>query len=288
MTFCTINGVTIPTAADAWEEEQEEIGSVEERGLNSSLTETHVGRVRTFTAACIPKTPAEGLALEKLINGDGQRFSYASNVYSSKGVAPKSGGSYALAAAVQHDGSVEVASASFIEYALANKMSRRNGWAPTDGWSLLFFENATGSHYAVTGAVAVTRGASSGNPAGVTQYEDGVAGSYGVGNFLDLAADGDVGLHGYSYGGGAGAKRFDNVVALPFALPSSTWAAALYAFHAANPWPSMRQVTLSGDCVSDEQVTCIGRARRIKVKQLVIDGTRYNNARAVAFELIEV
>lgn len=280
MSHLTFNGITLPTVAGSFREAPEFIGD-DGRGQAGEHGENVVARKRAWTVTLVAQSQAVAVKMRRYLEGEGQSWRFDDNAYSFKGEGPKAGGSYTVSG-----GKVEVASTSFIEWALASALTRGLTWAPTQGWTLGCRkvltaaeggDDATFQRHIAIGTVAVTRG-SSANPASVTQYLNGSAGNHAMGNWIDVASDGDVGLHGYSNAGAGADYDYDDVWFLPFALESS-WIAGLDAFLAsAGAHSRLKRVVLAGDAIEDASgVEVYVRAVGIPRKRRVVAGTPSSN-----------
>ena len=297
MPHFSINGVPWPQKADSVEESPDEVGAVDDRSLGGTGTSTRIARKRKWKSSSVMHIASEGEAWRRLVEGDGQCWGFTGTggaAFSSKGLGPSSGSfSTASSGGVLGTGKVTPASGSSIGFTLARRLSVPGGWLATKGWTLLFWkklavadggDGSTYFHHVVTGAVGVTRGATA-NPAGVSTWRNGVLGSYGVGNWLSVGTT--TAWWGYSDAGVAAAYDYSNVVVLPFVVPTS-WVPFLYAFHAANPWPSMPRVRLGGDVVEDVGgVDVLCKAPRIAQRAVILNGTPRTNARVLDLDIRE-
>lgn len=253
MAYLTYNGITLPTLAGSFRETTEHIGD-EGRGQAGEYGDNLVARKRTWACTLVAQTKATAVKMRRYLEGEGQAWRFDGTAYSFKGEGPKAGGSFSVAS-----GKVNVGSNSFIEFALANALTRGLTWAPTQGWTLGVRKVLTGGdggdgstyvRHIATGSVAVARGAAA-NPVGVTQYKNGVAGNHSMGNWIDVASDGDVGIYGKTNANGNAAYDYDDLWFLPFAVESS-WVAGLDAFlAAAGAHSRLKRVVLAGDALED-------------------------------------
>lgn len=283
MTFIKVNGITIPVAGDSFEEEQLPIGDVSARSaagiLNMSMATTK--RRWTFTTPILAAALAEQYRI--WIEGRTQVFGFGTNLLSAAGCTT------AVAATPTHTatgghiaGRVTVASAEFFGVNLLNKFYRPLGWSPTDGWTIGFWTFRTIASdsvsadawydYVVSGAVSVVRG-SSANPASVTQWRDGVVGSFNAGIIINVEETSPfVGVAGYRLGGVALAKDYSDLFFVPFAMPD-TWRTELNTFRQTNELGLAPMVKVSGDWVPDATpVSCIGRCRTIRQRVATLKG----------------
>jgi hypothetical protein len=293
----TINGVHWPMAVDSVEEEPDEVGEVLTRSLNGRAVGTRIERKRRWRGRSVFHVAAEGEAWRRFVEADGQAWDFLSpNAASSKGVGPSSGG-FAVAATdgVHGLGKVTPGSGNFFGINLQRRLGVPGGWSPATGWTLLFFkrlsvgdggDGVTYVHHVVAGSVAVNRGVSA-NPVGVQQWRNGVAGSYGVGNWLSVGTT-TTALWSFSDAATAAAYAYSGLVVLPFVVPAA-WVPGLTAFHISQTWPGVARVRLGGDVVVDAggPVDAIARVRKLPQRSLMLAGERRNNARVLELELME-
>lgn len=288
MPFAAVHGITLPIRREQWKLVPDIVGADDERADDGSLLTSETTRKRKWETGFTIGRLDEREALRRLVEGDGLHvdFNDASG-YSFHGLGPKTSTSTTFSASGgKRGGKAAVGSAGVLEYAMANFSSEQDGlpWAATKGWTLCCFKFISGvwRDLLATGSVVVTRGAAA-NPAGVTQFQDGVAGTYGMGHFIDVAADGDVGVHGYDAAGAAGAFDYDELLFLPFAFPShlaATWAAQLAAFRSTSAAGRLPFVKLSGDCIPDAQPLEVRwRVTQGEQRRVILDGAFRNNAR---------
>jgi hypothetical protein len=287
-TSITVNGVTIPIVKGSFKEVPEFIGELAERGAAGEFDENFVARKRKYTATVLAQDATKAVALRKLLEGDGQSWLYDSNTYSFKGEGPSAGGSYTQSGAggSPSGGKVTVASGNTINYALATALGVPSGWAATKGWSLIVRkklsvgdggDGSTFFRHIALGAVAVVQGASA-NPAGVTQYKSGAAGSFAMGNWItvDGAGDGVVKLHGKDNANVNAAYDYCDLAFLPFQLDSS-WIAGLDTFLTTNRYPTLKRVMLSGAHIEDAapgilvHIRQVGASRTVRLRGTTIE-----------------
>lgn len=255
----TLNGITLPSRGLS--ERPVFVGDLADRGVVGDFDENFVARKREFPTKLVAQTAALAIAFRKLLEGDGQSWRYDANTFSFKGEGPSAGGVYTQSGAggVLGGGKVNVGSGSFIPYSLASSLNVPSGWAGAKGWSLLVRkvltigdggDGVTFQRFIATGAVTVTAGTA--NPAGVTQYKNGAAGSFSMGAWMtiDGAGDGVVKLHGLSNAGASAAYDYCDFAFLPFAL-DPTWIAGLDTFLQTNRYPRLKRGILSGSQIED-------------------------------------
>ncbi len=288
MPHMSINGITFATASDAVFDEPEFVGEIGERSVNGTFVGTEIVEKDVFRGRTVYALAATAEAWRSLINGDGHAFHFENNdAYSDKGLAP-SAGTYTTPSGTAKHGtrSLLVASGQSISYALAGKMGRP-GWTYADGWTFVGWkhEGSSFAHYIATGKAIAAAGVE--DPAGITQYEDGVAGTYGLGYWLDVLATDTVTLKGRD-GANAGTNcYFDDFAFWPFEMPAA-WAPQLYTWHNANALPTQPRVIVAGDVTERSAgVECRGRVTSITQGNARIDGAHRNNARILEFALFE-
>jgi hypothetical protein len=263
-------GITIPGRLVS--EDPEVVGDVDERDVVGGLSSDEIVRKRRWSIEIRAQDAATAIAMRKLLEGEFHAALMTANTYSARGEGPKAGGTYTYSATggAFSGGKVNVASTSFIEYALASSI-RRDGktWAPTQGWTLSVRKKIAGNyvHYMATGIVPVTRGAAA-NPPGVSQWENGAGGSFDIGHWIDVATDGDVGVYGYDDTGAGAAFDYDDIVVWPFAMPAA-WANPIHDNYLTDfSHPRDLTCVLAGDQIEDQDnaiggVLCKARVRRI-------------------------
>jgi hypothetical protein len=213
--FLRLNGIAVPVSATASASvAQETIGKMR-RSVNARAVVPRRARKGTWRFSTVLKSAAEALAWRDLISGAGHVVNFdASNPYTSKGMAPVS-----VAGGWSYTGTGPKYGAACAQWTTGNAL-----WAfftSSSPWTVAYWLNkgGTGYHH-----VVVTSGGSS--------WLDGVLGGslpVGWGSLLE-------GFGGVSSGvatfGSASASKIDDIVALPFVVPSS-WPAQMYGFGSA-------------------------------------------------------
>lgn len=296
MPFATCFGITLPFARNEWRQTPVRVGAGDGRVDSGVAVTSETVRKREWEAKTIVGPQAEREALRRILEGDGLHvdFNDASD-FSWSGIGPSvAPASSFTTPGARGSGSNPcriVASGGELRYALASHMRQPDGtWGATKGWTVAVFrrlevadggDGTTFVDHLATGSVAVVRGAAA-NPVGVTQYKSGVAGNWSMGNWLSVSAAGEVGIHGYSNAGVAGAYRYDELLVWPFALPSTvmaTWAAAIATFRAAQSMGRLPRVLLHGDCIPDASPLAVRcRLERSELEQMAFDGAWRNNS----------
>jgi len=295
MPFMTLNGVTVPVAADSFVDVYERTSPISVRSAGGVRLDSMQRNPATWSARTTIRSRDEINALRRLVDGHGHIWGFNdSSSLSSTGLAEDVGSVFTLnASGGKFGGRCTVSSGQAFYAALGERMFDRP-WTSSRGWTIACFkklaagdggDGSTYFHHVATGAVTVTRGASA-NPASVTQYRNGAAGSFSMGNWISVTTDGRIGIHGYSNANATAAYDYDELLVLPFVLPS-TWAAGLYAFHNANAWPSIPRLRLGGDCVVTP-VDVVGQSGAVAQHNVRLGGVHTSTARSLAFDLFEV
>jgi hypothetical protein len=293
MSFLEVLGIAVPVRKNSWPGKPLFVGQDVTRALDAALCEGRRRRVREWSGVkMVFLEPETAHALRALLEGQFLAVSFDDGTHSFDGIEPAAGGSYTQSATDgKHGGRLSVSSNNHIAYALEDELGVPGGWFPVKGWTVICWKRLTTTddgiggagayyHHIATGAVAVTQGASA-NPADVTQYRNGVAGSYSMGNWLQVL-DGEVRLYGKDNDGTNNAKDYDELLVLPFALPAAVadaWAASIYAFMDAHAVGRAPFVKIAGDCIPDASPLEV--RFRVTAEHNVnvwLAGTHYNNA----------
>lgn len=296
MSFLHIDGITIPVFGDSFEEEEIDIADIFERTtggrLSGSLSTTK--RRWSFETPIIEATVAEKMKL--WIEGRRQVWSAGGRLISGAGVGPSVAGTIIAGVQTHIANGANVGSGSQFGVNMGNKLYRRLGWLPTDGWTMGFwtYRTAVGDAglsdgwYSMIahGAVAVTRGASA-NPVGVTQYRNGVALATQMGNYINVLSTGNYcGWTGHGVAGGAGARDYEDGFICPFEFPATampwnslTWAAEVKTFMDTNLLGAAPIVKASGSWFTDAlPVNVICRVKSIRQRTATLMGATVSTA----------
>ena len=296
MPHLTCNGITVATKSESFEEVADIAGLSDARGTDGGLATSDTVRKREFSIETVTATQANAEQLRRILEGDGQAWPFNNTSLSAAGLGPQSGTFTLSASGGKFAGRCTVGSGSVFEVALARRMKQLSGvaWAATLGWTLMAWKKLTAPdggdgttffHQLATGSVVVTRGASA-NPASVTQYRNGVAGSYSMGNWIGVAADGDALISGHSNAGAAAAYDYSDFVVLPYTVTAAQ-ALALYNFTSSRAFPALPFVSLGGDALPTP-ITARCRIKKIAQRRLILDGAFRNNAAVLVGEAREV
>ncbi|HEY1097396.1 MAG TPA: hypothetical protein VGF99_00655, partial [Myxococcota bacterium] len=260
----------------------------DDRADDGSLLTSEVTRKREWETSLVPGTDAERERLRRLVEGHGLAVDFADgSAFSWSGIGPKTSNGTPSSSGGPRTGSYGLPGGGVLAYALARKMRQADrAWSPADGWTLAVFKRLSAADggddvtlvdHVATGNVAVVRGAAA-NPVGVTQYRSGVAGSWSMGRWIDVATNGDVSICGWSNANTPTAYTYAELVVWPFAIPS-TWAQQLSTFRTGRAVGQLPRVSLGGDCVDGAAVAVRCRMQRAELEQQMVDGAWAPNAR---------
>lgn len=299
MSFLTFNGIDVDVADGSFKEEILDTGDLFQRTLSGRMAEARGARSRRWTFHTNSMLRDEAERLREWIEGRGQCWNFDSAVhsYSGAGVTNTAAGTFTRnGAGGKYNGRLTVGSGSQFGVDMSNKLGRRRGWTPTDGWLFGAWRNfvagesaAAGYHSVIcTGAVAVTRGAAA-NPAGVNQYVDGVLNNAAnLGRVLSvLTTSPYVAIHGVKTDNTNNAIDWDDWFFLPFQLPTAvaaSWVPKIHTFMASNAFSAFPRVKIQGDAIPDAsavEVVC-----RVKEADVVVEADA-NNRRVLQVQMEE-
>ena len=262
MSFCTINGITLPIREGSLKQSVQEIG---ERGqaFDGTAYQAVRARKRKWQFSTPPMTQADSLAWSALLNGDAVNWSFEVDAYSQQGHAATITGSAARTTTAYKFGAASL----LIPYSPSSSAAWNVGVGPA--WTVACWRRyyngaawlwnhrvttSTGIYY--SGGVATTDG----NPPTV---------SSGV---LTLA-------------GGLSSQPlyYDDLWILPAVVPTS-WPAQMYAHNA--QLVDASGFTLGGDIVP-AAVACVGQVTGSKVLQGIVGGSFVSNAVELEIEITE-
>ena len=269
MAFLQINGVTIDVADGGASVGYEKFGAVD-RSYMGKLRGTRRSKVRRWSISTIVSDPAVAAAIEGMINGDGQVWSFDNDLYSSKGLGPQSGyGVTVSATGGKYGGHVSVDSGTSLIF------DPSLGAVP---FTVMIWKKsgATWDHYGI-------------DSLGV-QYKNGAV-------HAPIVAD-DVlnwftqslstfAIEGKTQAGVAAAAPYDDLLILPYLSPLSQ-VQAIYGLGSAHP--STPQVLVGGDIVSNDiaPVYAIGDVAEAEFVQGSFGGSFQNNLHRLKLTLREV
>lgn len=264
--FLTVNGLAVPVSLNSFEEGEPEVIGASERAANGGLVESVIATKRAAAFKTTPQLASVAEAWSQLLRGEGERWSFDSNLYGSKGTPPSSATGLAVTAAgigPKH-GAGYLAISSTYNFAVAGAYS-------TSYSALLWrIESSAWHHYFVT-FDGTTQ----------TRYRDGSAYGSAITSWFNASA-GTITL-------GPGSTEFDDVCLFPFAMPTS-WASALYTWHNANAWPNLPALKVQGDAIPDAAGyrLCKGVVKGANLMRGALGGTKYSNLTQLSVGLLEV
>lgn len=262
--FLRLNGITVPVAVGSADVTQEDIGSSKRASDGTPLYNRRAVK-RTWSSKTVITTAAEARAWRDLVTGKGHVLNWESNNhYTSKGLAPTT---------LQAGFTIAATGAKYGTYRGKAVNSNLAGWpmfaASPAPWSVAVWYSPTDggayTHYLVRSDGA--------------KWVDGVRNDAASTTFLSVNASGVMFLSEIS---GAGTASFDDVVGLPFLVPT-TWPTQIYAFGSA--FGALPRLTADGLFIEGNTATTVkGAARSLKVFN-VQAARDYHD---FAFELLEV
>ncbi len=270
MSFLTLNGLPIPIYKNSFREVPRRHGDVDVEAADGTPFEVRTNRLRRWTC----RTPVLRGSLADLymmwleawghgFNFESKGFASADYALSNTGMGNWMAGTMSRDTTTKKRGASSLSLGSGIFFAVSGvrTMTVRD-WAPTThGWTLMFWAYHTVTadsvpsdgwyFYIVKGAVDVERGDAA-DPTGVKQYRDGVLGSYGLGNVINVETGPSFfGVAGYTLAGVAAAKNYDDLFLYPFELDDG-WVSTIASWAASNTMTPHPAVRMGGDCVRDE------------------------------------
>lgn len=319
MTFLKINESARLIAADTCVEVPRRVGEVSVESIGGSSVFVESFTRRGFEAETVWMLPTDLDGAIARLEGHGQAWSFTNgSLRSANGLLASVAGSVSPSASggrlavVGHTGYAEIGASSRWGHRLVNRMSKRGGWRPTDGYTVggwVYLTTGTdgvstsGWHFcALIGAVEWSVGDP--NPAGVTQYLSDAgspatapaAGSHALGEVFALTeASPFFSVHGFSLGGGSAARQVQDVFAVPYQMT----AAEVTAMHTltrvgglmAQGLPLHRSfpfVVVSGDLLEGEPIIARVMVSRVNYLGGKMDSTWRNNLRKLVLVIEEV
>lgn len=266
MPFLTINNVTVSVDAKSGDRKWKEIGD-RDRAFDGTLRSTRQALKRSWEFVSNPLPLAEADALVALVQGRGHAWSFDVDLYSSKGLAKKT-----------QTGTVNPAIAGG---KFGNKVQLTVGppagqvsWGVglTGDYTLTVWRNEASvwKHYVIR-KTGVT----------VNKWKDGVQDDLLATGWLTVNGSGDVVL-----GDGSNADDFDDLVALPFSIPSS-WVSAL--FSSTRAFPSLPKLEAGGVSMSSPTtpISVHGIVDKESPEPHVSGGAWQDGAKRIEFSLEE-
>lgn len=296
MPALTINGIAIPVRGDSFSEERVQIGDAFQRSTGGSIFSSKINSRRRFRFSTTPQDTLTAERLIGLIEGSAHAWTFDQDLSSMSGITNYTAtGAARSTSPASRDGTsnLGVPSTTGFEINFRDKFASlgSSGFLPglttPDGWTTSFWRYCTAAadgtpttgwyHFIVTSTTSFARGGAA-NPANTTQYRNGVAGSYGVGNILSMTSLGVFGIWGYQTLANVGsASNYDDLVVFPFQF---TAAMALQYYNEANGFtvPNFPALVVTGDHVNrnpsfSERVICYGRVESVKHINATVAGS---------------
>jgi hypothetical protein len=307
--FLDVGGVRLLVAAESWSEQQLDPGDLAANGDGLSMTgrplESRASITRIWRGTgtrdgpakdniASAKRPAYWEMLRRWVEGWGQFYPTLAGVSASglvlSGQANVSAG--------------QITSGNFVTFIAVDKMRVRRGYqlGSKNGWTMGFKRTfiagetqAAGVHWCVaTGdsTASYNQGVSA-NPAGVTQYVDGAAASFNVGNLTQVSGStSNFRVYGKKTDNTNSAITYSDLFFLPYQLPSNfvsqIWTNLINAGIA---FPSLPRQKLTGQWLTNEDNTIEVIARVNNIRQRVGflkgDSVQSNDLRELDFTFIE-
>jgi hypothetical protein len=276
MPFLSINGYDTPVRATGATFSNQAVGG-DTRSFGGQLVPDRQTISRQFDIQTPVMTTAKARALTGLIQGDGHKWSFNSDLYSSKGLGPQAGYTVTMSATggVAGGGYVQVTSAQSI------------GWRKLQygDFSVMVYKYTGGAwhQYVYTYDAGTTT---------VTQYKDGLAHSPVAGDsilnwFSYTSATGDFAFLGKDIDGANGNSRYDELVIVPYLMTlEMVTAFNTYTKTGSKPFGEIPQLNIDGDIIPDGPVVFIGSAASGNFEMASVDASS-TFGMGVTFQLFE-
>ena len=248
MPYLSLSGFSVPVRATGATFANTALGE-DSRAFGGQLVPSRRSLSRSFEIQTIVDTPGAARALAGLVQGEGHKWSFNSDLYSSKGLGPQAGYTVTMSATggVAGGGYVQVTSAQSI------------------GWRSLQYGDFTMMVYKYTGGAwhqyVYTYDLSTTT---VAQYKDGASHSPVAGDnitnwFTYTSATGDFAFAGKDIDGTNGNSRYDELVIVPYLMTAEM----ISAFNTetrtnSRAFGEIPQLNVSGDIIPDGPVAFIG------------------------------
>lgn len=276
MPYLALNGFTVPVRATGATFENLALGEAY-RSFGGQLVPNRRSLSREFEIQTTVDTPGAARSLVGLVQGEGHKWAFNSDLYSSKGLGPQAGYAVTMSATggVAGGGYVQVTSAQTI------------------GWRVLQYGDFSMMVYKYTGGAWVqyvyTFDMST---ATVAQYKNGLphtpAGGDNITNwFTYTASTGDFAFAGKDIDGTNGNSRYDELVIVPYLLTAEM----VLAFNTetktnARPFGETPQLNVSGDIIPDGPIPFIGSMAEGNFEMAQVSATEAFGI-AMTFRLLE-
>lgn len=268
-----VNGIEAPVLVDSASHKPNPFAESERAEDGSMLINRRVIK-ESYRLTLAHRTPTEAIAWRRYLMGEGHYWSFDTSVYSSKGLGPSllTGGTIGSSSPAPWLG------AGRLNFALGAGNQANFGISPgvtqTQGVTAMVARNVAGggwNHYVKDSAGNV--------------WTNGVL--TGTASWFNLTTIGGL----VNIGADAGnAIAYDELVILPFLIPSD-WPAQLYAYQLAGSQHSaLAQLKVDGDLVDANLLTrtVVGSVGDMKLMPATLGGTFYQSVRTVDVELEEV
>jgi hypothetical protein len=273
MAFLTLNGWTVPVADGQASVSYRQLGR-QSRSYMGKLSGTYRSKVREWRLKTTLQDEETSEALEGLIAGSGQTWSFDNDLYSSKGLGPVTGYTITVTAAGgKLTGYVTVASNTSLAYLVTNDI------VP---YTMMVWKKHGGTwyHYAI-------------DIAG-TQYKNGVVHVPGAGDSVAnwfAYSGGYFTIQGKDIAGVNAAADYDDLVIVPYTMPLAQILAAYTTGNAGQPFSLLPALWLQGDLIPATlpgAVSVMGEMGENAYLQAMFDGSFQDNLRTLDFVLREV
>ena len=263
MSFLLVNGVELGdliSEPSGVQEGRREIGETTP-AYDGTLRKSRQSIKHDLEFETTPMLSATALAWESLIRGLGEKWSFDTDLYGSKGLGPTAGYVASRTTSGPKFGAGEL-SVTATTGTISFAASLGSNWTAAF-WR---YESAAWHHYVITSAA--------------TKWYDGVSDDAHATTWFAVAS----GTATITNTTGA-AVLYDDLVLLPF-LPVSTWPTVWGV--AASAFSLLPRLTLSGDAIPEASTrTVIGDATP-SFRKVVLSGSLRTNAKVLAISLSEV
>jgi hypothetical protein len=273
MAFIQLNGIELEAQQGSGDEEEQEVGEGLTEAFDGSALRSVRGYKRRWSFTSLVDTPTNSRAFRKLLQSRVRNWTFDADLYSTGGLGPNlsginagvvSGGLFGNALQLN-------ASTGHIEYdglGGANGVDgftllilRKNG-SNWDDWHLSWSASGTLSAVYLNGVAQATA-----LPSWITSY------THATGALILNNTTG-------------AAQLYDEMVAMAFEAPLSSWSAQLATWRAANAWGTVAGALQLGSSQLGSG-TVFGKPSKAKMQAAVIGGQLYEFAESFPFELWE-
>lgn len=265
MPFLVVNGITFPADSATGNRKPSIIGD-RKRAYLGSMRSSQTVIKRTWDVSLKPAIQSDADAYEGLIQGLGHSWSFDVDLYSDKkglGKKAQTGTVTPAVAGGKFGNKVQIAALSNVTWAAG---------LPTTSYTVMVWrlETAVWHHYVVRKNGGTTN-----------KWKDGASNDGVATTWLTVNGSGDVVLGDVA----VGPDDFDDLVALPYVIPSS-WPAAIFAAGVA--WQPLPELGVSGTMTSLATVPCLGMVQEEPPEPFPVAGVWQVGGRRLQFTLEEV